>query len=77
MKLFDPQRWAARSVAALLFCAALPLAGAPALASGTMRIQHYYGGANVYNGVGIKVIHDALYITSPDGKGTIVINRAA
>jgi hypothetical protein len=55
-------------------CAVGPV---PALAGGTMTIVQPDGTQNVYHDVMIKVIHSALYITSADGKGTLVINRAA
>jgi hypothetical protein len=42
-----------------------------------MMIQQPDGGQNVYHNVAIKVIHSALYVTSEDGRGTLVINRAA
>jgi len=48
-----------------------------ARAMGTMTIQQSNGVTNVYRDVVIKVIHNALYMTSADGKGTLVINRAA
>ncbi len=67
---------------AIAFRAALSLGiigvtGTSALATGTITIAHADGQTNVYHDVVIKVIHSALYITSADGKGTIVINRAA
>jgi hypothetical protein len=48
-----------------------------AAAKGTMTIVQADGSTNTYNDVEIKVIHGALYMTSEDGKGTMVINRAA
>ncbi len=64
---------------ALPFLAAIAcgLASVPVWAEGTITIQHYNGAINTYNDVAIKVIHSALYVTSADGKGTIVFNRAA
>lgn len=60
---------------ALLACfACIPIATA---AKGTMTIVQADGGTNTYGNVEIKVIHGALYMTSDDGKGTMVINRAA
>ncbi|MGA8576896.1 MAG: hypothetical protein WB609_14580 [Candidatus Cybelea sp.] len=54
------------------------LFGAPAArATGTILIQQADGQTNVYHDVVIKVIHSALYMTSSDGRGTLVINRAA
>ena len=61
--------------AALAACVALGTA--PAVAKGTVTIQQSDGSTNVYNNSVIKIIHNALYVTSPDGDGTLVINRAA
>jgi hypothetical protein len=55
----------------------MALGTAAATASGTILIVHDDGQSNKYDGVQIKIIHNALYLTSADGKGTIVINRAA
>lgn len=62
-----------------LFFAGLVLGSvaAPAWAQGTVTIQHADGSLNTYQNVAIKVIHNALFVTSSDGKGTMVINRAA
>ena len=49
----------------------------PAQATGTMTILRANGQSNVYDGVEIKVMHGALFLTSGDGKGTLVIHRAA
>jgi hypothetical protein len=62
------------AAAALTACL---LATAAARAEGTLTIQQSDGDSNVYHHVAIKVIHSALYVTSADGKGTLVINRAA
>ena len=60
---------------ALLACfTCIPIAAA---AKGTMTIVQADGDKNTYSDVEIKVIHGALYMTSEDGKGTMVINRAA
>ena len=48
-----------------------------AQAKGVVTIRQSDGETNVYKDVVIKVIHSALFMTSPDGKGTLVINRAA
>lgn len=50
---------------------------AAAQAKGTVTIVHSDGSQNVYNDAVIKIIHNALYVTSDDGDGTIVISRAA
>lgn len=60
---------------ALLACLALgPVAAG---ATGTATIVQANGRTNVYEGVSIKVIHGVLYMTTADGKGTLIINRAA
>lgn len=35
------------------------------------------GTLETYTDVAIKIIHNALYVTSEDGKGTLIISRAA
>ena len=55
----------------------LGFAATPAWASGTIVIRHQNGKVNTYDKVAIKIIHSALYLTTQDGKGTIVIHRAA
>ena len=62
-------------VPALLGCFALATIAAGA--TGTVTIVQPNGNSNVYNNVEIKIIHSALYITSADGKGTMVVNKAA
>lgn len=42
-----------------------------------MTIVQADGDKDTYSDVEIKVIHGALYMTSEDGKGTMVITRAA
>lgn len=46
-------------------------------AAGTVTIVQAGGHTDVYHDAEIKVIRGALYVTSQDGKGTIVVNRAA
>lgn len=60
-----------------VFLALLALSTMRAGATGTMTIVQADGDRDVYNGVEIKIIHGALYMTSQDGKGTMVINDAA
>jgi hypothetical protein len=48
-----------------------------ASAKGTVTIAQADGHTDVYRDVVIKVIHGALYMTSADGRGTLVITRAA
>ncbi|MGZ3509915.1 MAG: hypothetical protein ACXVAC_16165 [Vulcanimicrobiaceae bacterium] len=63
------------SLCALIACVAL--GAAPAGATGTITIRQNDGRVNAYNDVTINVIHGALFLTSEDGKGTLVIHRAA
>lgn len=62
------------AAAALLF-----IAGAHAAdAKGTVRVQQDDGSVQVYDNVTIRIIGDhALTITTADGKGTLLIERAA
>jgi hypothetical protein len=53
------------------------IAAAPARAAGVVTITHSDGSVDTYRDVAIKIIHNALYVTSADGQGTMVINRAA
>jgi hypothetical protein len=67
-----------RAVALLAIASAGVLATAgSASATGTMMIQHVGSDAAKYRPVGIQVIHNTLNITSADGKGTLIITRAA
>jgi hypothetical protein len=59
------------------FIACLVLSTAIAGATGTVTIVQANGHTDVYRSAEIKVIHGALYVTTQDGKGTIVVNRAA
>ena len=51
--------------------------GGVARAAGTVTIQQSDGTINNYSDVTIKIIHQSLYLTSADGKGTLIVNRAA
>jgi hypothetical protein len=50
---------------------------AAASADGTARIQQVNGSVNVYRNVKIQIVQKTLSVTSPDGKGTMIIYRAA
>ncbi len=65
----------AAPLAAIVACFAL--GAAPAGAKGTMTITHVDGHSDTYPGSVVKIIHNALYVTSADGAGTLVVNRAA
>jgi len=70
-------RIGAAALAAVLTILVNALAPSVARASGTVTIQQAGGHTDVYNDVVIKVIHGALFMTSADGKGTLIIQRAA
>jgi hypothetical protein len=50
---------------------------APAGATGTVTVRQSDGHVDVYQNVQLKIIHDALFVTTADGEGTLVIHRAA
>lgn len=60
-----------------LFLVAVASVTVAAQAEGTVTVRQSNGQTNVYDRVAIKIIHSALYVTSRDGKGTLVINKAA
>jgi hypothetical protein len=49
----------------------------PALATGTMRVQHKNGVVQTYTDVYIRILDNEMTLTSNDGKGTVVIGKAA
>ncbi|HEX3459032.1 MAG TPA: hypothetical protein VHR97_13865 [Candidatus Baltobacteraceae bacterium] len=49
----------------------------PAAATGTLTIQRHNAAASTYRQVEIKVLYGGLFVTSEDGKGTLVIPKAA
>lgn len=63
------------ALAALSFW--LALTSSIACAKGTITVVQSNGETNVYDDVGIKIVSGALFITSEDGKGTIVVHKAA
>ena len=54
-----------------------PVTASPVDAKGTVRVQQADGSARVYNDVTIKAGNKRLLITTADGKGTLIVNRAA
>jgi hypothetical protein len=66
-----------KAAVALMFATACSLAAPAADAAGIMTIRQADGSTDLYRNVAIKVIHDALFMTSADGKGTLIIHRAA
>lgn len=55
----------------------LAITPVPSMSKGTMVVHRFNGNVNTYDNVGIKVLHGALFVTTEDGKGTLVIHRAA
>jgi hypothetical protein len=49
----------------------------PALATGTLRVQHHDGTVQTYTNVYIRILDNEMTLTSNDGKGTVVIGKAA
>jgi hypothetical protein len=66
---------------ALLMCSfliwLLGVSIGPANATGTVRVQQRDGSVQIYSGVRIVVRNDSMSITSHDGKGTLLIGKAA
>lgn len=63
------------AIAAAIACivAVTPIARA----GGTLQINHKDGSVNTYEGVTINVFSGSLFLTTADGKGTLVVNRSA
>jgi hypothetical protein len=66
-----------KAVGVFAILASLSFSPSPAGAKGMVLIRQSDGDTNTYDHVTIKVLHGALYVTTADGKGTLVINRAA
>lgn len=49
----------------------------PARAEGTVRVQQTSGAVQNYDNVKIQILHQTLNVTTADGKGTLIIYRAA
>jgi hypothetical protein len=49
----------------------------PALATGTLRVQRHDGTVQTYTDVYIRILDNEMTLTSNDGKGTVVIGKAA
>lgn len=58
-------------------CAIVALRAVPAGATGTALIQQRNGAMKSYTGVHIAVRDEAMALTSADGRGTIVLGKAA
>ena len=77
MRSFLSGAQGAAFIALPAFLVALAFGSAAAGAKGTVTVLQTDGHVDVYKDVSIKVIHNALFLTSADGKGTLVIHRAA
>jgi hypothetical protein len=64
------------AVAAAAACAVLVLSS-PAEARGTARIQQQDGTVKTYNNVYVRIKNQAMALTSSDGKGTLILGKAA
>jgi hypothetical protein len=64
----------ATAVAASCF---LAVAAGRAEATGTVRVQQHDGSVQVYNDVHIGIKNGSMALTSADGKGTLLIGKAA
>jgi hypothetical protein len=53
------------------------MSAAPAQATGTVRVQQSNGSVQVYDDVSIRVTHKVLRVTTSDGTGTLIIDKAA
>jgi hypothetical protein len=59
--------------------AAFALSAMPTVANAkvTIRVQQSDGSVQTYDSVTAKLVHQALYLTTADGKGTLIITKAA
>ena len=65
------------SLGGLFLVGLLALGAAPAWALGTVRVQQADGSVKIYSNVRISIADEQMSITSSDGKGTIVLGKAA
>jgi hypothetical protein len=65
------------SIVLLLLTYLLGATIAPAHATGTVRVQQNDGSVQTYRNVAIRIKNDSMSITTSDGKGTLVIGKAA
>lgn len=62
---------------AAVFAALFGASIVPAFATGTLRVQHKNGTVQTYTDVYIRILDNEMTLTSNDGKGTVVIGKAA
>jgi hypothetical protein len=78
MKTKGRPTWPLPAIAAAVLAATVPLSvPSVARATGTIDIHHQDGTTNTYRDVDVRVFSGSLFLTSDDGEGTIVVNRAA
>jgi len=67
-----------RRLSISILCSALLICFASvAEAKGTVRVQQSDGSIQVYQNVSLVIVNHTLRITTEDGKGTLVVTRAA
>jgi hypothetical protein len=72
------KRCALRNLCSFVIIFAILLTGAAAAyAKGTVRVQQSSGSMQVYRDVTIRIAQKALRVTTADGKGTLIIDKAA
>ncbi|HET6274605.1 MAG TPA: hypothetical protein VFE16_01540 [Candidatus Cybelea sp.] len=77
MRVFSKGAGVVAFATALTLAIACLFSTPAASAKGVILIQQADGETNVYHDVVIKIIQNVLYMTTSDGKGTLVISRAA
>ncbi len=68
---------AVRATAILSALVLFALSATGARATGTLQINKNDGSVDTYEGVTVNVFSGSLFLTTADGKGTLVVNRAA
>lgn len=66
-----------RATAILSTLSVFAVSATSARAAGTLQINQNDGSVDTYEGVAVNVFSGSLFLTSADGKGTLVVNRAA
>ena len=72
--MIRPQNVVVAAIVAVMTSVIGPVA---ADATGTIKIQHKGGTVNTYPDVEIKIFSGSLFLTTEDGRGTLVVTRAA
>lgn len=74
---FFPNARVAVCAGGLALVTALGFGLSPAGAEGTALIKQTDGSLDTYDNVSVAIVHKNLFVTTHDGKGTLVIQRAA